>query len=76
MKTTIDLPEELLIRAKVAAAENRTSLRELVIAGLNRILTTESETESQMRRKRLLAALQASNTEPMVPLTREEIHHR
>ncbi len=76
MKTTIDLPEELLIRAKVAAAENRTSLRELVIAGLNRILTVESETESQMRRKRLLAALQASNTKPMVPLTREEIHHR
>ena len=34
MKTTIDLPEELLHRAKVAAAERRTTLKELVLQGL------------------------------------------
>ncbi len=38
MKTTIDLPEELLITAKKKAAEERTSLRKLVTRGLRREL--------------------------------------
>ena len=38
MKTTIDLPEELLIAAKKKAAEERTSLRKLVTRGLRREL--------------------------------------
>lgn len=35
MKTTIDLPDELLHRAKVAAAQRKNTLRELVRAGLD-----------------------------------------
>ncbi len=36
MKTTIDLPDHLLIAAKKRAAETRSTLRELVTRGLRR----------------------------------------
>ena len=38
MKTTIDIPDELLIQAKKRAAELRRPLRTLVIEGLRREL--------------------------------------
>lgn len=79
MKTTIDLPEEVLIKAKVIAAERRTTLRELVVEGLKRVTETPPEAEQAKRKaafKRLLKSMQASNTEPMVPLKREEIYDR
>ncbi len=38
MKTTIDLPDELLHRAKIAAAERNTTLKELVQTGLTLVL--------------------------------------
>ena len=38
MKTTIDLPDLLLIAAKKRAAETRSTLRELVTRGLRREL--------------------------------------
>lgn len=41
MKTTIELPDELLRRAKVSAANRGTSLKRLVIKGLEAILTNE-----------------------------------
>jgi len=40
MKTTIELPDELLRRAKVAAAQRRTTLKELMIEGLENLLST------------------------------------
>jgi hypothetical protein len=79
MKTTIDLPDEVLIKAKVIAAERRTTLRELVVEGLRHVTETPPEAEQAKRKaafKRLLKAMQASNTEPMVPLKREEIYDR
>jgi hypothetical protein len=79
MKTTIDLPEEVLIKAKVLAAERRTTLRELVVEGLKRVTETPPEAEQAKRKaalKRLLKSMQAGNTEPMVPLKREEIYDR
>lgn len=36
MRTTIDLPEDLALSAKMTAIERRTTLRNLVIAGLKR----------------------------------------
>lgn len=39
MKTTIDLPDELLIEAKKEAAESRTTLRALFESGLRRELS-------------------------------------
>ena len=47
MKTTIELPDELLIRAKKRAAELRRPLRALVEAGLRRQLE-----EGQARKRR------------------------
>ena len=79
MKTTIDLPEEVLIRAKVVAAERRTTLRELVVEGLNQVTNAPPKEEQAKRRaalKRLLKEMQASNTKPMKPLSREEIYER
>ncbi|MBB5352104.1 hypothetical protein HNR46_002345 [Haloferula luteola] len=81
MKTTIDFPDELLHRAKVVAAQRRTTLRELAVKGLEQALETESHKEStesarKERVRNILEALQATNTEPMVPLAREEIYDR
>jgi hypothetical protein len=39
MKTTIDLPEEILRRAKVTAAQKKTTLKELVLSGLQIVLS-------------------------------------
>ena len=79
MKTTIDLPDDVLVKAKILAAERRTTLRELVLEGLKRV--TENPTEDEKKRRRaafaqVLEGMQASNTEPMVPLMREEIYDR
>jgi hypothetical protein len=80
MKTTIDLPDDLLLRAKIAAAQRKTTLRALVVTGLEAVTSgTSNDTKEKERKKtfkRLLKAMQASNTEPMVPLTREEIYDR
>jgi len=80
VKTTIDFPDELLHRAKVVAAQRRTTLRELVVRGLEAVTSDASDEVKEKERrktfKRLLKAMQASNTEPMEPLTREEIYDR
>jgi hypothetical protein len=50
-----------------------------VIEGLTHVTGQASTSEEAHRRKqaqRLLTALQANNTKPMVPLKREEIHDR
>lgn len=80
MKTTIDFPDELLHRAKIVAAQRRTTLRELVVKGLETVTSDLGDEERDTERKksftRLLKAMRASNTETMVPLTREEIYDR
>ncbi len=78
MKTTIDFPDDLLYRAKVVAAERRTTLRNLAVTGLEKVLESNDHSDSgkKERIRNFLSALQASNTEPMVPLTREEIYDR
>ena len=42
MKTTVELPDDLLIRAKKRAAETRTPLRVLIERGLRRELASAS----------------------------------
>ena len=79
MKTTIDLPDELLREAEVLAARRNTTFRELVIEGLQDVKKHVEKQPLKDRRakgERLLAALQAQNVEPMVPLRREEIYDR
>ena len=77
MKTTLELPDELFYKAKLLAAERRTTLKELMIQGLRHVTASPPATMEKQRKatvKRLLKAMQAANAEPMVPLTREEIY--
>lgn len=79
MKTTIDLPDELLQRAKIVAAQRRTTLKELVVQGLEYTTThgtPDPDVQRSARAQKLLDALQASNTKPMKPLKRDEIYDR
>ncbi len=79
MKTTVDLPDDLFLKAKVLAAERRTSMKELMIQALRLITQPPPESGEKKRKatlKRLLKGMRASNTEPMAPLRREELHDR
>ena len=79
MKTTIDLPDDILHRAKIVAVQRKTTLKELVIQGLEHATRHPAEDADKMRKERvagLIAALQASNIEPMKPLSRSEIYGR
>ena len=42
MKTTIELPDAILERTKVAAARRRTSMKNLMIQGLEMVLQEET----------------------------------
>jgi len=50
MKTTVELPDDLFVSAKKAAAERRTTLRDLIERGLRRELAAPPASE---RRKRI-----------------------
>jgi hypothetical protein len=73
VKTTIDLPDELLYRAKVAAAQRKTTLKELVQAGLDWVLRPEAESA---HRQAALDRLQKGLRLGGRPLTREQAHER
>ncbi len=77
MKTTIELSDELFQHAKVVAAERGTTLKDIMVQALKLWFRTPAEDEEKNRKatvKRLLQAMRASNTEPMIPLKREEIY--
>jgi len=79
MKTTIELPEDIFLKAKMMAAERRTTLKEIMVQALKMFTSTPTEADDRKRKatlKRLLKAMQASNTRPMVPMKREEIYDR
>ncbi len=52
MKTTVDLPDELLVAAKKRAAETRTPLRVLLARGLRRELSRPAPRPARVRRVR------------------------
>lgn len=80
MKTTIDLPDEILHRAKIVAAQRKTTLKELVISGLSYALDHPPASEDPNLRERagrLIAALsKGRNIEPVGPLNRDELYDR
>ena len=80
MKTTIDLPDDLLHRAKVVAAQRKTTLKEMVVQGLEyatRKPFQDADTERKERAARLIAAVSCGrNTKPVGRLNREEIYDR
>jgi hypothetical protein len=73
VKTTIDLPEDLLHRAKIAAVHRRTTLKELVVTGLDWAIRSEA---SNTDRDAALARLQKGLRLGGQPLTREQLHER
>ena len=72
MKTTIDLPEEMLHRAKVLAARQHSTLKELVIAGLDHVLETTASGAQEAPLRRLRQGLHLDNQ----VISRDEIHAR
>jgi hypothetical protein len=73
MKTTIDLPETLLHRAKVVAAQRKTTLKELVLLGLDWVLQSGP---APANRQAALTRLQKGLNLGGQPLTREQAHER
>ena len=71
-KTTIDLPDDLLHRAKIVAAERRTTLKELVVAGLNQVV--RSMTPAASGQAQALACLEKGLRLGGHPLQRNQTH--
>ena len=72
MKTTLDLPDELLIEAKKKAAEQRRPLRSLFEEGLRMVLKKQVPQSARKREVRLITVkgglapdLDLSNRESM-----------
>jgi hypothetical protein len=73
MKTTIDLPDELFQRTKLADVSRNTSIKNLVIEGLERVLQSNATAHPPSGAiERLKAGLHLGGK----PLTREQIHAR
>ena len=56
MKTTIELPDSIVRRARVMAAERQTTLRALVVQGLEHVLE-EEQVKAKDRAKKLFAEM-------------------
>ena len=75
MKTTIEVPDDLLIKAKIVAAQRKTTLKRLVIEGLTAVIESRSDMQSEV--DDLISALsKGRNTKPIGRLRREEIYDR
>jgi hypothetical protein len=73
MKTTIDVPDAMLHRAKIVAAQRQTTLRELIVSGLEIALRSEMETP---RAESAIARLEKGLKLRGPALTREQAHDR
>jgi hypothetical protein len=56
MKTTIEIPDDVAHQAKIIAAERRTTLRGLVLQGLEHILA-EKQVKARDRAKKLFTEM-------------------
>ena len=75
MKTTIDLPDELLHRAKIVAAQQKTTLRELVLLGIQTVISSGMAVP-RAGNDLSDALAKGHNTQPAVRLRCEEIYNR
>ena len=73
MKTTIELPDELFQRTKIAAAQRSTSIKNLVIEGLENILNQEPTPQQSAD---ALARLHKGYHLGGKPLYRDQVHAR
>jgi hypothetical protein len=74
MKTTIDLPDDVFYRAKLVAAQRRTTLKALFISGLELVMKTDSQ--SPPARQAALDRLRQGLHLGGQPLTRPQAHER
>jgi len=72
MKTTIDLPDDLFEQTKIAAVKRRTSIKDIMIQGLETVLNTKPATPSTSALARLRRGYHLGGK----PLTRDEAHAR
>lgn len=73
MRTTVDLPDELLEQTKIAAVKRRTSVKGLIVAGLRRILSEDSR---PVKTSDALARLETGYHLGAKPLSRDQAHAR
>jgi hypothetical protein len=73
MKTTIDLPDSLLEQTKIAAVRRRTSIKNLVIEGLEHVLREEVPAP---QRAEAMARLSRGYHLGGKPLSRDQCHAR
>ena len=71
MKTTVDLPDSILERTKNAAVRRRTSIKNLIIEGLETVLRGEIPTEPPAA---AFARLRQGYHLGGQPLTRDQAH--
>jgi hypothetical protein len=74
VKTTIELPDDLLIAAKKRAAGTRTTLRALVERGLRRELQGEKNQKPRKRRKIRLLTVDGGSPPGLDISDREKMH--
>lgn len=73
MKTTVDLPDDILERTKIAAVRRRASLKNLIIEGLEAVLREEIPAEPPAD---ALTRLRQGYHLGGQPLTRDQAHAR
>jgi hypothetical protein len=73
VKTTIDLPDDILEKTKIAAVMRRTSIKNLVIQGLELVLREEIASPPPTD---ALARLRKGYHLGGQPLTRDQVHAR
>jgi hypothetical protein len=73
VKTTVDIPDSILERTKIAAVRRRTSIKNLIIEGLETVLREEIPV---MPPADALARLRQGYHLGGQPLNRNEVHAR
>jgi hypothetical protein len=76
MKTTIELPEEVLQRAKIAAVQRKTTLKDLILRSLVKELDAPADTTNDT--DAFVAAFSRGNNSdsPVGKINRDEIYDR
>lgn len=75
MRTTIDLPDSLLQRVKISAPKQQTTMRDLVIRGLELVLNQSPAAEPAVVRS-ALQRLRKGYALGNHPLSRDQTHVR
>ncbi|MEX0322371.1 MAG: hypothetical protein AB3N63_09455 [Puniceicoccaceae bacterium] len=73
MKTTIELPDDLFMRVKIASAREQRSMKQLIIEGLEYVL---SRNEDSIVAEEAINRLEKGYRLGGEPLDRESTHER